>query len=99
MVYFAHALHLARCDHALVSEPVEAWQFGPVFSELFGALRDKNVHAGREYIKEFRQISYGESYARYKTIIPILRPPEKTKIILNTVYGSLSQHTANSLVA
>ncbi len=98
MVYFAHALHLARFDQVLVNEPVEAWQYGPVFSELFVALRDKNVHAGREYIKEFRQISYVEGYATYKTLMPILRPPEKTQTILNTVYVSLSQRTANSLV-
>ena len=86
MVYFAHALHLARFDGALVNEQVEAWQFGPVFSELFGALRDKNVSAGREMIKYFRRASNKGGYARFKTLTPILRPPENAKIILNTVY-------------
>lgn len=35
LVYFAHGWHLALKKEPLVSEPVEAWPFGPVFPVLY----------------------------------------------------------------
>ena len=99
MVYFAHALHLEKLDQALVNEPVEAWQFGPVFSELFDVLRNKNVRAGRELIMEYRLTSRGGGIERYKTFYPILQPHGAAVTILNTVYELMFQRTAEELVS
>ena len=39
LVYFAHGWHLALTETPLIAEPVEAWPYGPVFSNLYGKLR------------------------------------------------------------
>lgn len=35
LVYFAHGWYLAFADKPLINEPIEAWQFGPVISNLY----------------------------------------------------------------
>jgi len=35
MVYFAHGYHLAKYGEPLVSEPVQAWKFGPVIPPIY----------------------------------------------------------------
>lgn len=39
LVYIAHGCRLAIEGKSLVSDPVEAWPFGPVFPELYSKLR------------------------------------------------------------
>ena len=35
LVYFAHGWHLAITGAPLISEPIQAWQYGPVISSLY----------------------------------------------------------------
>jgi uncharacterized phage-associated protein len=35
LIYFAHGKYLAKYGRALVNEPAEAWQFGPVFPSVY----------------------------------------------------------------
>lgn len=41
LVYIAHGFFLALHERPLVSEPVEAWQYGPVFRDLYLKIVDK----------------------------------------------------------
>jgi uncharacterized phage-associated protein len=40
LVYFAHGWCLALKDAPLITERIEAWRYGPVVRELYGAFRD-----------------------------------------------------------
>ncbi|HEX4008059.1 MAG TPA: type II toxin-antitoxin system antitoxin SocA domain-containing protein [Acidobacteriaceae bacterium] len=40
LVYFAHGWYLALTGSALISEPVQAWRYGPVISSLYREFRD-----------------------------------------------------------
>jgi len=40
LVYIAQGYMLAKNDVPLISEPVEAWQYGPVVRSVYHALRD-----------------------------------------------------------
>ena len=35
ILYFVHALYLAETDKPLISAKIEAWQYGPVFREVY----------------------------------------------------------------
>lgn len=39
IVFFLHAFHLIQFGRPLVSAKIEAWQFGPVFRELYHAFK------------------------------------------------------------
>jgi len=47
LVYFAHGWYLAIQDKALIEEPVEAWQYGPVIRSIY----DEFKKYGRNYIQ------------------------------------------------
>jgi uncharacterized phage-associated protein len=35
MVYFAHGYHYARYGEALINEPIQAWEYGPVIPSIY----------------------------------------------------------------
>lgn len=39
LVYYAQGFHLAMYDKPLFADPIEAWQYGPVVSELYHAYK------------------------------------------------------------
>jgi uncharacterized phage-associated protein len=40
LVYFAHGWHLAITGKPLISEPIQAWQYGPVISSLYQIFKE-----------------------------------------------------------
>lgn len=59
LVYFAHGWHLAVTEHALVDEPFEAWEYGPVSPTLYHCLksfRDKPI------LSQITQTSIGSDF-------------------------------------
>ena len=54
LVYFAHGWHLAIHNRPLVNEQVEAWKFGPVFSDLYHQIKSfGNEKIDRYIVKNF----------------------------------------------
>ncbi|MBA3519059.1 MAG: DUF4065 domain-containing protein [Rhizobiales bacterium] len=39
ILYFAHAWHLAKSGEALVGQPFEAWQYGPVNRVVYSQIK------------------------------------------------------------
>jgi uncharacterized phage-associated protein len=39
LVYMSHGVNLAKFDAPLIPDPVQAWQYGPVVSSLYGAMK------------------------------------------------------------
>lgn len=48
LVYLSHGWHLGHTDEALSLEPVQAWRWGPVFPDLYHAVK----HWGREPVRD-----------------------------------------------
>ncbi len=40
IIYFLHGWYLARYEESLVSAKIEAWEFGPVFREIYHQFKD-----------------------------------------------------------
>src|SRR5437868_3345513 len=62
LVYFAHGWCLALKDAPLITERIEAWRYGPVVRELYGAFRDAGsgpiTHPAYETIFRDKKISF-----------------------------------------
>jgi uncharacterized phage-associated protein len=53
LVYFAHGWHLGRDSGPLISEPIEAWDYGPVVPTLYRDLKPYGAGAITEHLKDF----------------------------------------------
>jgi uncharacterized phage-associated protein len=62
LVYFAHGWCLALKDSPLITERIEAWRYGPVVRELYGAFRDAGsgpiTHPAYEAVFENGKIGF-----------------------------------------
>lgn len=45
LVFFAHGWHLGLNDEPLISDPIEAWQFGPVVPSLYHEFKHERAGA------------------------------------------------------
>lgn len=52
LVFYVHAWMLAIHDRPALSEPVEAWQYGPVVSSLYHELKGYGSDPISDYLKE-----------------------------------------------
>ena len=43
LVYFAHTFYLGTTDQTMIEEPLEAWQWGPIFPSLYHCLLGQNI--------------------------------------------------------
>ena len=89
LVYIAHGYHLAKTDYPLISDRIEAWQYGPVIPALY----DEFSHLGPEPIYER---AYEEVIATISTPNPIAESSE-TEIILNEVWDEYKRYDALEL--
>ncbi len=83
LVYIAHGWRLAISDEKLISDRIEAWEYGPVIPPLYGVFKKY----GRQSIKEHAKIVVND--------VDIVAPPprdESVRSLLNTIwltYGRL----------
>ena len=89
LVYIAHGYHLAKTDYPLISDRIEAWQYGPVIPALY----DEFSHLGPEPIYER---AYEEVIATIRTPNPIAESSE-TENILNEVWDEYNRYDALEL--
>lgn len=85
LVYFAHAWHLAYGAGPLISEPAQAWQWGPVFPSMYHAVK---VWGGGPILSSIPQPEYAR---RGFTPLPPTMPGSAPSI-------PSGDHFANQLV-
>jgi len=76
IIYFAHGWYLAAKDRPLVTQPVEAWQYGPVIKVVRDAFKD----CGKKPINQRAErliLSTGE----YQLVIPDIQPEDAQFIV------------------
>jgi uncharacterized phage-associated protein len=88
LVYFAHGWHLGLNRTPLISEPVEAWDYGPVVPSLYRALKPYGAGQILEPLQDFAPSSGGG----FRIVTPDVED-ERTEQFLQRildVYGQLS---------
>ena len=88
LVYFAHGWHLALTDKGdpLLSEQVEAWEFGPVVRSLYHALKHFANQPIKEKISNFS--AFGET--------EISEASDVSKL-LKRIWGAYGKYSATRL--
>ncbi len=99
MTYFAQAIYLTSHNAVLVNEPLEAWQYGPVFHKLFSALRGKNERAGDKFITELAPVIVTEEISRFSRHIPKLIVKGGAQEVLEMVFVTMIGFTPGQLVS
>jgi len=90
LIYFAHGWYLAERGRPLVSQPVEAWQYGPVIKVVRDAFKD----AGKKPIRTRAQrliVLTGEC----EEVVPALAAEDAS--FVTSVYRSYKHHDAWTL--
>lgn len=54
LVYIAHGWRLALTDEPLTTDEVQAWDFGPVYPELYEVLKKYGRAAVTDYVKDMQ---------------------------------------------
>ncbi len=93
LVYFSHGWHLAFDQGPLSAEHAQAWRWGPVFPELYHALKRWGGDAVSEPVRVMRAQLSDDGYQLVETIptVPESTPfsPELISRVW-TVYGTMS---------
>jgi uncharacterized phage-associated protein len=84
ITYIAHGYHLAIFDKPLISEPVEAWQYGPVIPEIYRLYK-------AWYINKITKPNSSID-------ISPLKNDASVRDLLNIVFDKYSQFTASELI-
>ena len=81
ILYFIHAYHLAETGQPLVKAKIEAWQFGPVFREVYHQFKrfDRSSITGRATVLnpqsgEYEIATYNVEQSEYERIRSICLP-------------------------
>ena len=84
LAYLAHGWTLAYTDNPLLSQNIEAWQYGPVVRSLY------------RYFREFggSPIPFSEALA-----LPAMKTDERTTAIVDAVWNAYKNHTGLQLSA
>jgi uncharacterized phage-associated protein len=64
VLYFAHAWYLAKENKALIAQPFEAWEYGPVNRVVY----DQFKHLGKSPI-DVRAVSFDPNLAKFSTTL------------------------------
>jgi uncharacterized phage-associated protein len=95
LVYLAHGWTLATFDKPLVSDPVQAWDYGPVYPMLYWALKRYGSNAVA------RQINYGDfDRSPDKANTPALCAlTQEEQIIIDKIFETYGRYHAFQLSA
>ncbi|MCB2409406.1 Panacea domain-containing protein [Hymenobacter lucidus] len=77
LVYYAQGFHLAMYDKPLFADPIEAWQYGPVVSELYHAYKQN----GSQIITPTNSYEFSDKFTKEQ---------EELLSEVNEVYGQFS---------
>lgn len=81
LVYFAHGWTLGYTDKILISDPVEAWQFGPVVPVVYNTFRPQGIlisapainDRGQPYVTDVNDVEFdiiSNVYTEYSGLSP-----------------------------
>ena len=95
LVYFAHGWHLALVDRPLLSETIQAWQFGPVISSLYQAFK----HFGAKPIQAEAMVvtQYGYLPAELEREAQSAEEAEVAGAVIGRVWDQYGKLTASQL--
>lgn len=90
--YLAHGWSFTEIDRPLISDPVEAWQYGPVYSELYHLIKRKDGERV-DFVPRgsIEQLHY-EEHEKY------LELDDKEKNLIADVYNSYGELTGRQLI-
>jgi uncharacterized phage-associated protein len=88
LVYFAHGWHLGLNRTPLISEPVEAWDYGPVVPSLYRALKSYGAGQILEPLEDFAPSPNGG----FRIVRPVVDDDASQQFLkrILDVYGRLS---------
>ncbi len=84
-IYFAHGWNLGYTDEPLISDPIEAWRYGPVVPLTYRAFHDSSFVLREEAINPKTKKPYSADLS------------ERSKNIVTNVYKEYSKKSAWSL--
>ena len=85
MVFFAHAAYFKQTNRPLFSDPVVAWQHGPVVETLYHELKRYGTGNIKELIAKY-------DFQSCKLVVPVVGDDNQVVIeFLNSVWEKLSQ--------
>jgi len=92
LVYFAHGWNLAIANKPLVTEPIQAWKFGPVIYSLYRAFK----RYGNQVISDpATDIGYSEGTFSVRT--PNLTHEDEARGLLRRILDVYGQYSAIQL--
>ena len=98
LVYYAHGWHLAVTGKPLITEPVQAWPFGPVIPQLY---HDCKEYDDSPVTRKLTSMELLPGTMKFRTFTPEIegKSPEidETKAILTKVWNTYSKFTSIQL--
>lgn len=91
LIYFAHGWHLALKDEPLITDAIQAWQFGPVIKDLY----HKTKHWGNSSITSLLPPSEIIDFSKGTPGVESL--DKETISFLDSVWSTYSQYSAIKL--
>jgi uncharacterized phage-associated protein len=104
LVYFAHGWFLALTEQPLISERIEAWQYGPVIPSLYRAFKEygnrpvDQLHFELEFGSDSDEVSFED----IEIVTPRLNPDESSEAqfavkLIRKVWDSYGKYSPSRL--
>lgn len=92
LTYLAHGWHLGATGRPLVSEPVEAWQYGPVFRSLYSKLKGFGSSPVNNLL---RRLDYVDE--EFREVTPRIPDGDPRRVLLEKVWVAYSKFSGGRL--
>lgn len=93
LIYFAHGWYLANVHKPLISDPIEAWKFGPVISSIYQDFK----RYGNSHIHELAQSLEYANGKFVKTTPTINDSDDNAKEVIDLVWEIYSEYSSIQL--